>query len=181
MRSWFLAMLAIAVTLVGLAKAELPDEDAILKRGGVDAAAIICKARSIIEAARVFASRGIGESGEPTSACWALTVIVKYDKDAKDSFNALLDHADTPPEQRLYAIAGLLAVDPREKARITPERIGKFSDLNVQTQFGCVGTNSTFGLEAYRLLENGSPSFLYDKLPSFYRTVDVPRFFEPKK
>ena len=180
MRFLILLIAAVAVVCTGSIRAELPDDEAILKRGEADAAVIIQKAQSILASAQVFASRAIGEAGSPTASCWALTVIVRHDPKAKEFFNDLYRLAETP-EQRLYAIAGLVSVDPSEKKSFTPDRISKFTEMTVHTQFGCIGAPSTFGVEAARLLESSAPYYLFEVLPSIYRTVDVARPPEPTK
>lgn len=173
-------MLAVGVVCSVSVRADLPDDEAILNRGGADAEVIIQKAQSILASAQVFASRAIGESGSPTTSCWALTVIVRHDPKAKEFLNDLYRLAETP-EQRLYAITGLISVDPTEKRSFSPDRISKFAEMTVHTQFGCIGTQSTFGVEAARLLEGGAPSYLFETLPSIYRTIDVVRHPEPTK
>ncbi len=172
---------ALAPLLLTALHAELPSEEVILKKGGPDAAMIIEKARDILATSQVFASRGIGEGGTPTSSCWALTVIVRYDPIAKDFLNLLFDSAEFP-EQRLYAIAGLITLDPTNKKRFAPEKIQPFADQLVYTQFGCTGAASRFGMETILLLtEDTAPYYLFKKLPSLYSTQSVLRPSETSK
>ncbi len=171
---------AVALVCTGSIRAELPDDEALLKRGGADAVVIIQKARSILASVQVFASREIGEAGSPTASCWALTVIVRHDSEAKEFFNDLYRLGETP-EQRLYAIAGLVSVDPMEKKRFTLDDISKFTEMTVHTQFGCISARSTFGAELASLLESSAPYYLFETLPSIYQTVDVARHPEPTK
>ncbi len=162
-------------------QAELPGEEAILKKGGPDAAKLIDKARDILCNTQVFASRAFGEGGSPTDACWALTVIVRYDPEAKWLLNELFESAEFP-EQRLYGMAGLIALDPKAKDRFTEEKLKEFSEERVYTQFGCVGEASTFGIQRHMLLQdNYTGYYLFKNLPSLYSTTTVPRPKEPAK
>jgi hypothetical protein len=174
MRVLLLTVTILTVFWGQTAWAEFPDEENRLKRGGADAEMIIRKARSILASVQVLASRGIGESGTPTSACWALTVIVRYDPKAKEFLNELFQYAETT-EQRLYASAGLASMDKPEAVKLAQDRITKFADDVVHTQFGCVASQSTFGLEAARITDGGASYYLFEKLPSIYRTTDVKR------
>lgn len=160
---------------LGTLRAELPQEELILKKGGPDAAIIIDKARNTLSLARVFASRGVGESGVPTASCWALTVIVRYDPEAKEFFDKLMDSA-SGYEVKMYAVVGLLELDPTAKARFAKLLAGTFPDQPVHAQFGCMANVSTYGIELYNRLENGTGSYLFEKLPSLYQTVEVERF-----
>lgn len=179
----FHLFLLTAFTLMALPvlHAELAGEEAVLKKGGPDAAKIIDKARDILCNTQVFASRGFGEGGAPTDACWALTVIVRYDPEAKWLLNELFERAEFP-EQRLYGMAGLIVLDPKEKSRFTEEKLKKFADERVYSQFGCVGEASTFGIQRYLLLQdNYMGYYLFKELPSLYSTTTVPRPKEPAK
>ena len=107
MRSVITTLWLIVASAATSSFAELPSEEAILKAGGADASAIVQKARTTLSIQQVFGSRGVGYGGQPTSGCWALTVIVRYDKEAKGIFDEIYRLYDEPAA-KLYAIAGLL-------------------------------------------------------------------------
>jgi len=176
MRSFLTVAMMMAICLGGTVtvRAELPDEEKVLAKGGPDAEAMIQKAQSILASAQVLATSGVGFAGAPTSNCWALTVIVRYDPKAKEFFDSLYERAQAP-EQRLYAIAGLVTLDKAEAARFTPEKIVEYADEKVHTLVGCNGSQSTFGVEAASLLKGGAAWYLYKRLPSIYETSDVAR------
>lgn len=180
MRPLFITLISFALSLGGMVRAELPNEESLLKRGGPDAESIILKAHGILTSAQVLASRAVGAAGVPTSNCWALTVIVKHDPEARKFLNALFQNATTP-EQRLYAIAGLVSLDKAEGAKFAPDRISKIADQAVHTEFGCIFSESTFGIEAANLINGGASHYLFDQLPSLYETVESSRFLMPMK
>lgn len=150
-------------------------EEAILKAGGAEAQQIILKAHDIVETAEVFASRGIGYGGQPTTGCWALTVIVRYDPKATEFLNDVFSLSQRP-EPMLYAIAGLIALDENAKKRFSPEVLPKkLLDAQVQEMSGCVGMSVAFRIALHWLLKDGASYYLYEKLPSIYRTVEAER------
>ncbi|MDB6073341.1 MAG: hypothetical protein JWO89_981 [Verrucomicrobiaceae bacterium] len=157
--------------------AALPDEEVILKKGGKDAQVLIEKAYDILENAEVFASQAVGYAGSPTRDCWALTVIVRYDSQALKRLAALYEET-SQPETKLYAITGLIALDPKQKAKFAPPDFpAKLRDTPVQTMNGCVvDTRKTFGVAVGELEEAGPSAYLYQKLPSIYRATEVRRF-----
>lgn len=163
----------IALSLPAL-RAEPPSEEAVLKKGGPDASALINKARDILSTSEVFATRVAGEPPVATSSCWALTVIVRYDPKAKEFLNSLFD-APKFPEQRLYAIAGLVTLDPAEKKRFASEEISKFATEPVQTQFGKTSTSTDLVTAAYMLIQQGTPYYLFPQLPPLSSTSPVTR------
>jgi len=160
--------------------AELPSEEAILKAGGGDASAIIQKARTTLSLQKVFGSRGVGYGGRPTSGCWALTVIVRHDKEAKEIFHEIYRLCDEPAA-KLYAMAGLLILDPQSKKDFTPEKLGKLAELEVERLDGCIGTTSTLGAVVAELIELGAARYTYEKLPSIYQTADCTKTSHAQK
>ena len=180
MRSLHIIVMSFAIYVGGMVRAELPNEESLLKQGGRGAEMIIRKAHGILATAQVLASSAVGAAGEPTSNCWALTVIVKHDSKAKTFLNELFRYATTP-EQRLYAIAGLVSLDKTEGAKFAPDRISKFADQLVHTEFGCIVSESTFGTQAAEIIDGGVALYLFDKLPSLYQTVESTRFLLPMK
>lgn len=173
-RHFLLVVGALFATAAGSVHAHLPDEEVILKSGGRDAEVLIEKAWALLTTAEVFATRAVWEGGDPPTTCWALTVIVRHDARAKERLNELFARTQVP-EKKLYAMAGLLYLDAAEKARFTPELLAPLADLPVQTQSGCVGGESTFATEAASLQEHGTAPYIFEHLPSIYRTVEVRR------
>ncbi|WP_395750279.1 hypothetical protein [Prosthecobacter sp.] len=181
MRLHLLLLTVFTLMALPVLHAELAGEEALLKKGGPDAAKLINKARDILYNTQVFASRGVGEGGTPTDACWALTTLVRYDREAKSFLNDLFEQAEFP-EQRLYGMAGLIALDPKEKSRFTEEKLKQFAEERVCSQFGCVGEASTFGIQRYLLLQDGYTGYyLFKELPSLYSTTTVSRPKESAK
>lgn len=175
-----LALAVFAAASASLLHAELPSETAILKKGGPEAQMIIGKARDILATTQVFASRVVGDPAVPTASCWALTVIVRHDPKAKDFLNSLFE-SPAFPEQRLYAIAGLLALDPAEKKRFSPEELGKLPDQTVQTQFGRSSMESDLVASSYMLFTQGTAYYFFPDLPPLYSTITVLRPAKTKK
>lgn len=158
---------------------EAQSETAILQAGGPGAGLIIAKAHDILSNAQVYAVGGVGVAGSPSSSCWALTVVVRYDPSAKEFLNRLLDNAE--PEGRLYAVAGLLLLEPDQKKRFQTVKFVERSEDRVWTLFGCSGLLSRFEAQVNDLLEKGAKHLLFEKLPSLYETVDVRRPSSPGK
>lgn len=169
---------AVMVSLAALG-AQPSDEEISLRGGGKDADLIIAKARDVLSNAQVYAVGGIGVAGSPSVGCWALTVVVRYDRSAKDFLNRMLECAE--PEGRLYAVAGLLLVEPKQRARFQTAKFVERSEDRVWTQFGCSSLSSRFETEVNRLLEGGAKHLLFETLPSIYETVDVRRPPSAKK
>ncbi|WP_395747261.1 hypothetical protein [Prosthecobacter sp.] len=173
----FAVFAALSLPALG---AEPPGEEAVLKKGGAEAAALISKARDILSTAEVFATRVVNEPAVPTSSCWALTVIVRYDPKAREFLNALFE-SPKAPEQRLYAIAGLVTLDAAEKKRFGPAEIGAVSSPPVQTQFGKMKNTTDLPTATYMLLQQGTPYYFFPQLPPLSSTVNVTREPEAKK
>lgn len=168
----------VMVSLTGFG-GEVQGETAMLQTGGPSAVRIIAKAHDILSNAQVYAVGGVGVAGSPSSTCWALTVVVRYDPSAKEFLNRLLDYAE--PEGRLYAVAGLLLLEPDQKRRFQTAKFAERSEDRVCAQFGCSSLISRFETQVNRLLEDGAKHLLFEKLPSIYETVDVRRPPSPKK
>jgi hypothetical protein len=169
-------MIAISSQLL----AELPSEETTLKAGGNDAKTIIQKARVLLSAQQVFAARGVGYGGEPTSGCWALTVLTRHDKEASEIFDVIFRSSDEPAA-KLYAVAGLLILDPKKKNDFTPKKLGKLAELEVQRLDRCIGDVTTFGAIVAELIEHGSSRYTYDTLPSLYSTTDCAKILKHEK
>lgn len=155
--------------------AELPSEGTMLKEGGDDAQVIINKARTILMTQQVFASPKVGYGGQATAGCWALSVLVRHDKDAIKSFEEIF-RGHYEPAAKMYALAGILLVDPQRKTDFTPEKLGKVADLKVDRLDGCDGDTVTCGSLVAQLLKNGASKYVYEKLPSLYLTTDCEKF-----
>jgi hypothetical protein len=147
--------------------------------------AVFEKALNLLADAEVFASRAVGDvPGTFTDTCWALTVLVRYDKDAKAKFEMIIE-ADVFPEARLYALAGLFLVMSNHKEKYQPKHFTE-AELKqpIHRQDGCVYAKDewlTFGLaldclsRADGKLYPGPGSYLIDDLPPLYKTTRVRR------
>lgn len=155
-----------------------PSEAEILKAKGDGAKIIIEKAYSILFHAQVFASRAIGEAGAPTSTCWALTVIVKHDPEALKRLAESLSHIKQP-EQKLYALTAMFAVDPKTAERwpISSFPASQREGL-VHTMDGCIYSGASFEDALIEVYHSGARRYLFDELPSIYQTTDVARHEE---
>lgn len=160
--------------LLGFAHAEIATETEILKTGGPWAEVIVSKAHDQLLSAQAFASSYVGAAGQPTSSCWALTVIVLYDPKAQAYFESMLSQK-VHPASKLYAAAGLIALDARNKELILKMRFDKaIQESKVYGLDGCSGGEMTFEEHLTTLLEVGPRSYLYrDNLPSLYETIDI--------
>lgn len=153
-----------------------PSETEILKAGGLPAEMMIEKAYAILDRADVFASRAVGDGGTPTSACWALTVIVKHEAGARERLTEILPRIKGP-ETKLYILAGLLALDPETPKRHPQSDFPKeLLKKAAHTMGGCIYAKSTFEAELLTLYSEGASSYLFENLPSIYQTTDVRRF-----
>ncbi len=155
--------------------AALPNEDAVLKAGGNTAETIIKKARTTLSAQQVFASRGVGYGAQPSSGCWALTVLVRYDRQAKQFFEEVC-HYDGQPAAKLYAVAGLLTLDPKTIPDFASLHLDHLLDTRVPSLDGCDGDPTVFSRMVTHLTEHGTSKYVYDRLPSLYQTVDCSKF-----
>lgn len=170
--------LTLFLSVVDCVPAKLPNEEAILKAGGKDAQVIIEKARRILWGAEVFATQAVGYTGKSTTSCWALTVIVRHDSKARTFLEKLYADADRP-EVKLYAVAGLISLDPTLKPKFAPSNLpSDLCEKSVQAMNGCNVSHERFGTVLLELLEHGASPYLYEKLPSIYETGDVQRFPE---
>ena len=171
MKSLVLAACLLLLCPPAKAFAQFPDEEALLKAGGDVADKIIYKARAVLATQQVLASKAVGFGGQPSSGCWALSVVVRFDKEAKEILEAIYQSCNEPAT-RLYAIAGLTIVDPDSKTRFTSEKLGSAAHQKVEYIDGCEGSTVSFGDAAKSLILYGSKGYIYDKLPSLYDTVD---------
>lgn len=160
--------------------AALPSEEAILAKGGEDAKKIINKAYSIIRRAKVFASCRIGERGSPTEGAWALTVVTRYDPKAAEVLMPMAEQSENL-EMKLYAIAGLITLEPKNAAKY---RIESFPESVLDAEaHAFTGDNykKGFTLAIYWLVQHeGWRACTFEKLPSFFETHDVLRSGEEK-
>ena len=159
-----------------------PSEVEILKAHNESSKLIIEKAYSVLFNSQVFASKEVGEPGAFTSSCWALTVIVRYDPEARQRLAKSLALTDQP-EQKLYFLAGLVALDPASAKRYAistfPE---KLRSTAAHTLNGCSYDGGTSFEKCLSSLYEGTFRwYLFDDLPSIYLTIDVSRHEEPKK
>lgn len=180
------AFCSVVLFNCGLSLAQLPvptpSEVEILKAHNDASKLIIEKAYSVLFNSQVFASRTVGEPGGSTSPCWALTVIVRYDPQAKQRLTDSLALTDQP-EQKLYFLAGLLALDPATAKRYPiPAFPAKLRSTAAHTLDGCFyDYGKTFEGCLSSLYAGGTRRYLFDDLPSIYQTIDVSRHEEPKK
>ena len=157
---------------------ELPSEEAILKTGGHNAELVIEKAKNILYHTQVFSTTYWDRGGIPSSACWALTVIIRYEPKPKQFLNELylLSHRYGPynPTAKLYAIAGLIIIDPTMREKFAVKDIPKeLRESMVKQQRGCVGKSLTFGAALEELVKALRPEeYLFDELPPLYTTRD---------
>lgn len=153
-----------------------PTETEILQAKGVAAKVIIEKAYSILSQAQVFASRAIGDGAEPTSSCWAMTVIVKHDPEALPRLTRSLSFMEVP-EQKLYALAAMFSVDPKTAERWPLSSFpAAYRERPVHTMDGCIYSRTTFEGALEEIYRSGTRSYLFDDLPPIYRTTDVARY-----
>lgn len=174
----------VLVLISSLSSAQLPvqrpSETEILKAKGDSAKIIIEKAYSTLFHAQVFASRSIGEGGAPTSACWALTVIVKHDPEALKRLTESLSHIERP-EQKLYALTAMFAVDPKTAERWPLSSFpASLREGWVHTMDGCHYSGASFEDALTGVYHSGAHQYLFDELPSIYQTTDVARYEEKK-
>ncbi|MEQ1751000.1 MAG: hypothetical protein ABL974_16345 [Prosthecobacter sp.] len=152
-----------------------PTETEILKAKAVGAKILIDKAYSTLFHAQVFASRLVGESGSPTSACWAMTVIVKHDQEALKRLTESLPYV-TVPEQKLYVLATMFAFDPKTSERWPLSSFpASLRERKVQTMNGCLHSEASFEEILTEIYHSGSRRYLFDERPSIYQTTDVTR------
>lgn len=173
---------------LGIRAFALSPEETILKEGGPESKVVINKAFFILAQAEVFASRAVGDIGTFTNTSWALTVLVRYDKDAKASFESILfaPAEEVTPEARLFALVGLFLVAPEERRKYQPKFFGH-EKLNqpIERLDGCNGERGawlTFGLCLESLLSTdgkaryrGADAYLIEDLPPLYQTTRVGR------
>ncbi len=165
--------LAVLTMVCNHARAALPDEEAILKKGGEEAAVVIQKAYEMLGHTETFASRAVSDGGSPTTGCWALTVIVRYDPNALAFLEDVYENVKGP-ETKLYAAAGLMALDPKQKVKLNPAKLSeKLRAMSVHVMSGCILMQEPFERLLTMLLKDGPKAYLYEKLPSIYRTTDV--------
>ena len=161
---------------------QTPSEFHILEAHGEASKQIIEKAWSVLYSSQVFATNAVGADGDPTTGCWALTVIVRYDREASVRLRESLPRQHRP-ETKLYMLTGLLALDP-ENAKRYP--ITSFSEQlrssNTHTMHGCnYSAAGTFEADLEELYTRGPQRYLYKELPSIYETIDVARLEPPVK
>ena len=171
----FIILLLLLGSLSPGLHATMPSEEAILRQGGEDAKKIINKAYSIIRRAKVFASCGIGERNLPTEGAWALTVITRYDPKAVEVLAPMAEQSKNL-EVKLYAIAGLITLDPKNVAKYRIESFPE-SVLNAEAH---AFTGSTyrkgFTLAIYWLVQHeGWRACTFEKLPPFFETYPALR------
>ena len=157
-----------------------PSETEILKAKGDGAKIIIEKAYSTLFHTQVFASRAIGEAGAPTSACWALTVIVKHDPEALKRLTESLGYIEQP-EQKLYVLTAMFAVDPKTSERWPISSFpAALRERLVHTMDGCIYSGASFEDALAEVYHSGARRYIFDDLPTIYQTTDVTRHEEKK-
>ncbi|QIF01304.1 hypothetical protein [Roseimicrobium sp. ORNL1] len=171
----FIMLLLLLGSLSPGLHAALPSEEAILRQGGEDAKKIIEKAYSIIRHARVFTSKGAGEGGTPTEGAWALTVITRYDPKAVEELKPLAEQSKNL-EVKLYAIAGLITLEPKDAAKYRletfPESVLK---AEAHSLCGCIYEKQFYMIIYWLVDQGGWQRCTFEKLPPFFETHDVPR------
>ncbi len=165
--------IGLLICVLSPARAERPVEVEMLE-GTVDQAAeVIEKAYDMLEATTVFASAYVGDAASPTRGCWALTVIVRYDPTAKEYLTKLAKTGKTPAS-RLYAIAGLMALDNANRERFSKLGTGRGAgDTAVEHMIGCIFSKTTFAEAVSELVKHGPGLYLFDQLPSVLETWDL--------
>jgi hypothetical protein len=174
-RRLFVIMMLILCCLSPGLHAALLSEEAILSQGGDDAKKIINKAYSIIRRAKVFASREIGTPGLPTEGAWALTVITRYDPKAAEVLQPMAEQSENL-EVKLYAIAGLITLEPKNAAKYHIESFPK-SVLDAEAHaFSGSTYRKGFTLAIYWLVHHeGWRACTFEKLPPFFETYPALR------
>ena len=149
----------------------LPGESRALSSGGREAQLILEKARDTLANQRVFAARRVGYGAQPTSGCWALTVLVKYDPNAKTTLTEIARFT-THPAVKLYALAGLMALDPAHDPDLKSLGIPASAHRRVECLDGCDGEVLPLSRAAARLRQSNPSNYIYETLPPLLATTD---------
>jgi hypothetical protein len=172
--------LVIALCMLGTAAlaqfpVQRPTETEILEKQGDDAKIIINKAYSLLCQAQVFASNTVGAGGDTPSACWALTVIVKYDKEALARLTQRLMSTEEPVA-KLYLLTAMFAVDPKTAERWPISYFpASLRGTSVHHLDACDYSTPNFQDLLNDIYQNGARRYLLTELPSIYQTIDVQR------
>jgi hypothetical protein len=173
MRTAFvIALCMLSTATLAQFPVQRPTETAILEKQGDGARIIIDKAYSILSHARLLATCNVGDGATP-EACWALTIVVKHDKQALAQLTELLMSLEEPVP-KLYVLAAMMAVDPKTAERWPISNFpAKLREAPVQSMRDCNIGFCTFEEALPGVYEFGSALYILKELPSIYQTTDI--------
>src|SRR6478609_5331392 len=112
-------------------------EQQILDTGGPESRRVIEKAYEQLASAHMFEFTDVGE-GTPSASCWALTVIIRYDREeATERFTNIFTHSDKP-FLRLYALLGLHLLNPKNPDWLPTSQPKQFLEQRIWQAGGCM-------------------------------------------